>query len=543
IFKNKPVQGDGTIAGSSAGYHGYWITDFTQVDPHFGTNAELRALINAAHARGIKVFFDIIVNHTADVIAYQQGQYSYRNKTDFPYKDANGNVFDDAAYAGTDMFPPLDPNVSFPYTPIFRTPADATIKRPAWLNDRTLYHNRGDSTFSGESSLYGDFFGLDDLFTEHPRVVDGMIDIYTFWISEFGVDGFRIDTVKHVNMEFWQKFAPAILNQASRKGIKEFFTFGEVFSGDVPFLSEYTTKGRLPAVLDFAFQGSARSFASRGEATNTLRDLFAADDYYTDADSNAYSLPTFLGNHDIGRFSHFLDQDNPGATDAQLLARDRLAHALMYFVRGEPIVYYGDEQGFTGDGGDKDAREDMFPSQVASYNDNDLIGTDATTADANFDTSHPLYQSISAYARLRKAHKALNTGAQIHRYSSDAAGIYAFSRIDRDERVEYVLAFNNAETPQTATFKTYRANTRFKAVYPADNPELTTSDTADITVTVPPLSFVIYKAQRAIPKQRMAPGISLSAPTPNQPVTGRVEVAANLDADRFAEVTFAVKVG
>ena len=69
-FKNKAVQLED---GPSAGYHGYWVTDFTQIDPHLGTNDELRALVDAAHARGMKVYFDIITNHTADVIGYEQG--------------------------------------------------------------------------------------------------------------------------------------------------------------------------------------------------------------------------------------------------------------------------------------------------------------------------------------------------------------------------------------------------------------------------------------------------------------------------------------
>ena len=93
-FKNKPVQGEpGTEA---AGYHGYWITDFTQIDPHLGTNAELKALIDLAHERGIKVFFDIITNHTADVLDYPDsaydatGQVPYVTKAAVPYKDAVG---------------------------------------------------------------------------------------------------------------------------------------------------------------------------------------------------------------------------------------------------------------------------------------------------------------------------------------------------------------------------------------------------------------------------------------------------------------------
>ena len=84
----------------------------------------------------------------------------------------------------------------------------------------------------------------------------------------------------------------------------------------------------------------------------------------------------------------------------------------MYLTRGQPVVYYGDEQGFTGDGGDKDARQDMFASRVPSYNDDDLIGTDATTAEANFDTAHPLYRRIAELAALRERYPALADGAR-----------------------------------------------------------------------------------------------------------------------------------
>ena len=81
--------------------------------------------------------------------------------------------------------------------------------------------------------------------------------------------------------------------------------------------------------------------------------------------------------------------------DAELLRRDQLAHELMYFSRGNPVVYYGDEQGFTGTGGDQLARQTMFASQVPDYLDDDLIGTTATHAQDNFVPSHPLYQTIS----------------------------------------------------------------------------------------------------------------------------------------------------
>ena len=139
----------------------------------------------------------------------------------------------------------------------------------------------------------------------------------------------------------------------------------------------------------------------------------------------------------------------------------------MYLVRGMPVVYYGDEQGFTGDGGDRDARQDMMPSQVTSYNDDDLIGTTATTAVANFDETHPLYTFLGDLADLKAAHPALRSGAQVQRYSTSAAGIFAFSRIDAEEGIEYVVALNNAETAKTQSIQTYSADTAFSAVWPA----------------------------------------------------------------------------
>ena len=551
VFKNNPVQGTG--ADVSAGYHGYWYTDMTQFDPHFGTNAELETLITEAHSRGIKIFFDIITNHTADILTNEEGTFSYRDKANFPYKDAAGAAFDDRDYAGTDSFPALDAESSFPYTPIFNDPANANLKVPAWLNNPIYYHNRGNSSFSGENSLYGDFFGLDDLFTEHPDVVNGMIQIYKDWITNYDIDGFRVDTVKHVNLEFWQQFVPAILDHAKAEGKPDFFIFGEVFSGNNALLSHYTTRAEFPAVLDFKFQEQVRTYVSQNGASNLLRDLFRDDDYFTDADSNVYSLPTFLGNHDRGRFGWFLDVDNGVQPDAQKLARSQLAHALMYFARGVPVVYYGDEQGFVGDGDDKNARQDMFPSQVDSYNDDDLIGTDATTADDNFDPTHPLYQRFGDYATLRNAHQALRTGAQIHRYSSDQAGIYAFSRIDRDEQIEYIVAANNSSSEQTAAFATWSPSTTFSPLYPANAAGLSSAADGNVSLTLPPLSFAIYAADAPLGASADAPGITFStlgndqevilqtAVLDGNDVQDRIEVGVDLAADQFAEVTFAVR--
>ena len=529
-FKNKAVQLED---GPSAGYHGYWITDFTQIDPHLGTNAELRALVDAAHARGMKVFFDIITNHTADVIGYAEGRRRpYVSKDVEPYRTAFDRPFDDRDYAGTGSFPPLDPAVSFPYTPTVGV--GEPTKVPSWLNDVTLYHNRGDTTFVGEDSYYGDFFGLDDLFTEHPRVVDGMIDVYQTWIRDMGIDGFRIDTMKHVDDEFWQAFAPEVLEYARRQGKREFFMFGEVFDTTKSFTSHFTTHDDVQAVIDFPFQDAARKFAA-SQPTDTLRDFFAGDDWYTDADSNVYQLPTFLGNHDMGRIGAFVHSDNPGATDAELVARDRLAHELMYLSRGNPVVYYGDEQGFTGSGGDQLARQTMFPSQVPDYLDDDLLGTDSTHAVANFDPAHPLYRAIAGLAELTQEHDALRDGAQIHRLSSSGAGVYAFSRLDRGHPHEYVVALNNSESSQTAAVPTYFEHGSFDPVYGRRGLAAVRRRGAPEPDRAA-LSAVVYRSDGHVPRSRRAPDISLRLGAP--PHRDRVEIGAQVDGDSFYEVTF-----
>jgi len=561
IYLNQTVQPDTSdLYGYSAGYHGYWILDFTQVDPHLGTNGEFQAMVDDAHALGIKVFMDIVTNHTADVI--QLDGSAYRNKTDYPYLDINGTPFDDSDYAYYGQpgytFPEVNLD-SFPYTPSLPA-GNETIKNPAWLNDPLLYHNRGNTSFVGENSLYGDFFGLDDLWTERQEVADGMIDIFSGWIQTYGVDGFRIDTTKHVNMEFWQKFGPDILAAAQANGIADFFSFGEVFDQTFgpSFMSEFSTRGKLQSTIDFGFQLAARDFASQSGATDNLRAFFELDDYYTDADSNAYAMPTFLGNHDMGRIGYFLITDNPGAADAELLARSKLAHGLMFFARGQPVIYYGDEQGFVGDGGDKLARQDMFPSQVPEYNDDDLIGTDATTADDNFDPTHPIYQAIGDYAEVYQAHPALRSGAQIHRFSTNGPGIYAFSRIDRDEKIEYLVAFNDAESASQASVPTYYgAGQGFDLIYAeggSATPSLVTDADGKLSLDVPALGFVIYRATDPIPASPSAPGILISNLVNDQEVTlmkknedgheivDRLEVVAELSTEIYAEVTFAASV-
>ncbi|GGB73315.1 alpha-1,6-glucosidase [Knoellia flava TL1] len=527
-FKNKPVQGK--PGEESAGYHGYWITDFTQIDPHLGTNEEMKALIAAAHKKGMKVFFDIITNHTADVIDYKEGQYTYRSKKNYPYEDASGKAFDDRDYVNK-AFPAMDPKTSFPYTP-FLHPGDEDAKTPSWLNDPLMYHNRGDSTFAGESSTYGDFIGLDDLFTERPEVVEGMGEIYKQWV-DFGIDGFRIDTVKHVNLEFWQKFMPDLLGHAAKKN-DDFFAFGEVYDGNPAVMSEYTTRGKLQATLDFGFQQQGVDFA-KGKPANVLADFFSKDDWYTDADSNAYQLPTFLGNHDMGRAAMFLKDSS--ANEAEHLARVKFAQSLMFATRGNPVTYYGDEQGFIGTGGDQLAREDMFASKVDIYNTEDVLAGPEGSRD-RYATDHPLYAHLKALSAVRAKHPALADGAQVQRYAAEGAGVFAVSRIDAGQKVEYLVAANNATTPSKASFPTW---SKGKGVVftPVSGTDTAVKPAGDgtVSVTVPPLTVSVWRANKPISTAGAAPTVSLSTGAAHT-VADRAEIAADVSASTFAQTTF-----
>ncbi|QBY04341.1 alpha-amylase [Thalassotalea sp. HSM 43] len=470
IMRNQAVQGD------SSGYHGYWVLDFTEIDPHLGSNQDLVDLIDEAHKLNMKVFFDIIANHTADVIKFKechgengdQWLHETPGLCDYKTKEqvANGDS----------------------YT-VFVPEGKENLKVPAWLNDPKYYNNQGDSLWKGESAIYGDFAGLDDINTEDPEVVSGLIEVFKGVVSEFKPDGFRIDTVKHVNMEFWQEFSPAILEHAKAEGIPQFFMFGEVYDGEPKNLSTFVNDGKLQSILDFAFQGAVHRALIEGKGSDELQKLFDQDHFYNGEYGDASTLVTFTGNHDMGRFAFMLNDKHPQMTEAEKLERIKLSNALMYFSRGIPVVYYGDEQGFVGDGNDKNARQDMMPSKVATYNDDDLLGTDKTTADDNFDQSHVLYQDLVGLGNLYGQHKTLRQGTQEVLYSQATPGIFAFTRTD--DQYQYLIVANTANSEQNVDLQMSQQDYR-PIVVAKDK----TEQAGAINMNLAPLSYAIYRSEK-----------------------------------------------
>jgi len=511
IFKNKPVQGP--PGDESAGYHGYWITDFTRPDPHFGTEEEFAALVREAHRRGIKVYMDIITNHTADVIQYAEcdgleepvpdvssNGCPYRSVADYPWTTIGGPdgetmndgfLGDDPSVLTEENFANLtDPRWAYtPYVP----EGEEEVKVPAWLNDPKYYANRGNSAWVGESAIYGDFAGLDDVMLENPRVRAGMVEIYADWIRRYKVDGFRVDTVKHVRWDLWQDMAPAIMAVAQEEGIPHFHMFAEVYDFDPGYLARFTVEDNFPTVLDFGFQGAVREFVVDQEPGEVMSQFFIRDGLYKGGRDAARQLPTFLGNHDMGRFSQFLFEANPDMGDEEAFARVRLAHAIMFFSRGVPTIYYGDEQGFVSDGGDQLARESMFPSQTEVYNDNDLIGTDATTAEDNFDTSHPLFLAFREMAAIRQAHPALRRGSQVTRFADAEDPVIVIARTDPDTGAEYLIGFNAGPEDARLNVTTAPGSRRFEAI--AGRCALEVKALNSYPMTIPATDYVICRAR------------------------------------------------
>jgi glycosidase len=526
-----PPFGQQAVQGSSAAYHGYWIRDFTTVDPHLGTEQDFEALVACAHQLGLKVYLDVVVNHTADVIVPTGSGYSTT-----PYRDCRGKVFDPARYAGGRFFPCLNA-LSFPRVPVL-LPEDRAAKKPAWLNDVRRYHNRGGIDFSSCSEAcfeQGDFFGLDDLFTEQPSVVDGIAQIYGDWIRRYKVDGFRIDTARHVDRAFFAVWVPKIRAAARAAGVKDFELFGEVFVSDAIELASFVRARKLPNVLDFPFQDAATRFAAGDASARGLVARLDDDDYFQGANGVAHTPPTFLGNHDMGRAARMIKDRSGGKTGTELLRRVLLGHTLMYLFRGAPVVYYGDEVGIIGAGGDKEARQDLFPTQVAGWRSEERAGSGPIGSGSSLElASHPVAAQLRALAALREAHPALSTGSTAVRHA--AGSTLGFSRIDAAGRREYLAAFNAGTSPARLTLRTGTPSSAWTSL--VGRLRVTSTAGGDLTLTIPALGAVLLRAEKQMPVTKpVAPTVKIA----KDDLSELVRISATPGGSRTVSVAFAVK--
>ena len=488
-----PVITQQEAIGAGSGYHGYWGVDFLNVDPHLGTNADMAEFSQCAKKLGLKVILDVVTNHTGDVIKYL------------------GNS---------------------PYIPA----ESKKLKNPAWLNDINNYHNVGDMGSCwgvGNCTKLGDFYGLDDLATEKPVVYKGWADVYGQWISKYGISGFRVDTARHVDDKFFKNWSPLIQATASKSNIKDFTIFGEVFDYSTFNLMTYVRQNKIQTVLDFPFQAKATEYASGYSNAGALTALFENDDYYTSAQSSASNLITFLGNHDVGRAGYIISSKRIQPAD-QLLPRTNLANALMYFSRGIPVVYYGDEVGMTGTNSGKDqfARQDMFATDIEIWKNEVRIGGSPIGNGNSFTATSqsPVAQYLIKLAQIRKENPALANGPMLERFSKYA--LYVISKKDVVENKEYLVAFNNSDTDEVVEVTTATSAGGWSQILGTTD---VTTNQSKVTFTVPALSTIVLKANSPI-DQFATKFTKLS--TSMDDLTGFYKVKAGISSKDFLSVEF-----
>jgi alpha-amylase len=481
---------------NGAGYHGYWGVDFLNVDPHLGTNADMLAFAECAKKLGLKLILDVVTNHTGDVIQYKD-------------KDA------------------------------FIPPDMASTKSPAWLNDLSNYHNVGSvSNCWGEGSCeqLGDFYSLDDIATEKPVVYNGWADVYGKWIKDYGLSGFRVDTARHVDDNFFKNWSPQIDVAAKSVGINDFTIFGEVWDVNPINLMNYIRRNKIQTVLDFPFQRSAAEFASGYSDATTIENLFSYDDLYTTATTSAANMVTFLGNHDMGRAGKIIESKRINPAN-ELLPRMLLGHSFMYLTRGIPSVYYGDEVGMTGTGSGNDqlARQDMFSTKVNIWKTEKRIGSAPIGLGNAFDVTdkHPIANHLKILAKLRATNPGLANSSMQIRYAKDF--LLAISKKDDLENREYVVAFNNSNKAIKATISTATSKGGWKLLMGKTTVK---ASGEKISINVPALSTVVLKANQVIDKTNVKVG-KISSKLDF--LTGYYETKASVITKDMAKVTFYIR--
>jgi glycosidase len=334
---------------ATKGYHGYWINDFYKTDEHFGSLETFKKLVKEAHKRDIKIILDFVANHVA----------------------------------------PSHP----------------------WINDPSknewFHEKKGIANWEDQQELEnGWIYDLPDLAQENPEVEKYLLDAAEWWITETDIDGYRLDTVKHVPIDFWEKFAAKV-----KETKKDFYLLGEVWANDPNYIAQYDKAG-IDGFVDYPLNDHLRTAFAKPD--QTLDWLFTNWERNQVIYEEPYLMGTFLDNHDMPRFTQDMAQNNqnPGT-------RWKLALTYLYTTPGIPIVYYGSEIALNG-GDDPDNRKLM-----------------------NFNTDEELIDYITQIGELRQKLPSLTRGSIEVLYEKN--GMAVFKR-EYEGEVSVIAINNTSET-------------------------------------------------------------------------------------------------
>jgi alpha-amylase len=436
-------------------YHGYWAQDLTQTNPHFGDLAQLRKLTAAAHDKQLKVVLDIVTNHMGQVFYYDMNLNGHPDIYIGGSGPLQGAGSKSDVVRITEYDPDWDPRGVQAFTSLgnagrapiifIQDPAINRVPPNGVLGTARAYHGFGRIlNYDDEKQrLIGDFpGGLKDVATELPEVRAELIDLYTRWAELADLDGFRIDTVKHVEYDFWTEFATKVRQRLAPQGKSKFLMFGEAFDGNDKLLGSYTQPGMLDSVFYFSqhfqvfrdvFQNAHDENQQKG--TDQIKKLWAdrAVNYNTQPQAGGIgvapskALVNFMDNHDVSRFLFEAQGDKEALRNALVL---------LMTEEGIPCVYYGTEQDFAG-GNDPANREVLW--------------------DTGFPTNGETFQRLSKLSKLRTKYPGLRRGdtnvvySTAHVHAEEDAGIVAYERAGGDAGDSYALVIINTNGRHQST--------------------------------------------------------------------------------------------
>jgi len=406
VFKQTPFRDS---------YHGYGIQNFLEVDPHFGTRRDLRSMVRTAHRHGIYVILDIILNHSGDVFAYVPDRHWTQDPaTGQPYLDPRWDGgpytvvgFRDAAGVPDLPYAPLDLSKhprGWPHGAIW----PAELQEPSTFTARGRISNWDyDPEF-----LEGDFYDLKDVGLGRGTVdeyrpspaLHALCEVYKYWIAYADVDGFRVDTVKHMDPGATRFFTSVIHEFAQRIGKENFYLIGEITGGRLRAFNTLETTG-LDSALGIDDIPDRLEYLVKGyRSPSDYFDLFR-NSVLVQKESHIWfrnKVVTLFDDH---------DQVRKGGSKARFCAGDSAWRKLLLNVLalnvttlGIPCIYYGSEQGFDGQGdNDRYIRESMFGGEFGAFR---------TRGRHFFDEGHPVYQELSKILALRREKIALRRGRQ-----------------------------------------------------------------------------------------------------------------------------------
>ena len=506
-------------------YHGYGIQNFIDVDPRFGSREELRQLVETAHQHGIRVVLDIILNHSGDVFAYNEDELRC------DYRDAEGNLRREACWQidgtiyGVQGYRDSQGNPTIPFGPVdlntFPNAFPDGAIWPAEFQTAATFTRKGkikNWEFDPEFRE-GDFETLKDIALGRGTIdeyrpstaVLNLSEAYKFWIAYADIDGFRVDTVKHMDDGATRLFTSAIHEFAESIGKENFYLIGEITGGrgnavatmertglnaalginDIPDKIEYLVKGyRDPSAYFDLFRNSIQV---RKESHVWFRD---------------HVVTTFDDHDQVRKGKHkarFSYDETPGQQNWRVMLN---VLALNVTTMGIPCIYYGSEQYFNGHGdNDRYLREAMFGGEFGAFE---------SKGRHFFNEAGTVFQELAKILRIRQNNIVIRRGRQYLRPISGDGENFGLPRMIGGQIrsvVPWSRIFNNQEIllaintdyvqPKTAWVTIdndlHDAGDTLNCIYSTDAGQIGSTVTVEprngkaVLLTVPAAGFVIFE--------------------------------------------------